>query len=132
MKHEQTQLSPKRLAQNLIPIFLMLTGITLAIFESWLGWSDFIYPVWSIALTVCGMVLGVFFAYRRDVLDKGKPGRLVVTACICWAAMILAIALLLFFPHFYGLDLEILFNSMAAIFWSGLLGIIFTIAALLK
>jgi|GEM_PF-2295712 len=122
--------SRKRMAQDLLPILLMLFGIGLTV--TGYGSFGFIYPVGGLALIIAGALSGMAVIVRRDIAKQGKPGLLAVMAGLCWLALIVSIVLLFVAPGIYGYDLAILVNSFAAMAWSGLLGMVFTIVALLK
>lgn len=120
----------KKIAQDLLSIILMLLGATLAFLP--FGWLGYVFPVGSLSVVGLGAIIGMYFVFKRDLSNKGKPSVLAIVSCLCWVALTITLLLLVFAPGFYGFDLEILVNSMLAIVWSGLLGIIFTCIALLR
>ena len=117
-------------AQDMLSVTLMLLGVALAFLP--FGWFGYIFPVGSLSIVGIGAIIGMYFILKRDLSNKGKPSVLAIISCLCWLALTAALLLLVFNPGVYGFDLEILVNSLSAIFWSGILGIIFTTIALLR
>jgi len=105
-----------RVVQDLLCFILMIGGAVLTFFEH--NWSTFLFPIWGLITAAVGGVLGLYWIFRRILFDGGqnKPHPLALGACICWALAALSAIMLMINPFFYGYDLEILFNSMGAIF----------------
>jgi hypothetical protein len=78
-----------------------------------------------------GAVMSLWLIYRRDPSQR-KPGFVGALAAACWLALLIAVLLYLFAPGVYGYDLEILVNAFTVVAWSTLLGLLFTIIALLR
>jgi cation transport ATPase len=115
-----------RTVQNLVCFCLMVGGATLTFFEH--NWSGFLFPIWGLITAAIGGILGLYCIFRRTLFDgnQKKPHPLALLACICWALAALSAITLMTYPSFYGFDLEILFNSMSAIFGWSLAGILLT------
>lgn len=115
-----------RVVQNLACFCLMVGGAVSTFFEH--NWSSFLFPIWGLITAALGGILGLYLIFRRTLIDgkQKKPHPLALLACICWALAALSAIMLIVYPTFYGFDLEILFNSMKAIFGWSLAGVVLT------
>jgi RsiW-degrading membrane proteinase PrsW (M82 family) len=129
MKPQDKKYLPEKSLQNLAAIFTMLLGVALSFTP--LGWVVWLFPFVSIVIVMIGAVMSLWLIYRRDPSQR-KPGFVGALAAACWLALLIAVLLYLFAPGVYGYDLEILVNAFTVVAWSTLLGLLFTIIALLR
>jgi hypothetical protein len=115
-----------RVMQNLLCFSLMIGGATITFFEH--NWSTFLFPIWGLITAAVGGVLALYWIFKRILFDgkQKRPHPLALAACICWALAASSAIMLMVNPYFYGYDLEILFNSIGAIFGWSLAGILLT------
>ena len=129
MKPQDRKYLPEKSLQNLAAIFTMLLGVALVFTP--LGWAVWLFPLVSIAIVMTGAVMSLMLIYRSDSSQR-KPGVIGALAAACWLALLISVLLFLFAPQVYGYDLEIIINAFTVVAWSTLLGLLFTIIALLR
>ena len=129
MKPQDRKYLPEKSLQNLAAIFTMLLGVALVFTP--LGWAVWLFPLVSITIVMTGAVMSLMLIYRSDSSQR-KPGVIGALAAACWLALLISVLLFLFAPQVYGYDLEIIINAFTVVAWSTLLGLLFTIIALLR
>lgn len=138
MNQRQKQLGTK-VMQNLLSIGLLAIGSVITFFTYDISHllkitNSFVVIFSGLFLILGGAGTGMYLMFRRTLLaeDATRPSSLTIVATLCWVFSAISLLLLFFYPSFYGFDLEILFNSLKAIFGWGIAGIVLTIIELTR
>jgi len=121
---------PKKSLENLSSILIMLSGVGLGLMP-W-RYNGLLISLVPLLVILLGASIGMWLLFKKSSPDTKKPGVFAILSALCWVYSVIAVLLLWFAPGVYGYDLAIIFNSATIITQSTLLGILFTIIALLR